>query len=233
MRHFAPGQFTMAGTGLGWSCGAQGGYWVWRVPHQQSYRIEGNAFGTWNEPGVVWVMEDNNGNNIPDEMWYELSGGEDITNPSQITRRYAVKYFHASGETLNEFGQLIAAIPWVDGKGRSGSLRGGWPRLWGVADTEAWVMYTGTTLRDTGEIAIGEYAGLAACYDYVDAIASTFPISRARKADGSPVVLTNVRFIKVQTAKFLYGGIFGEVSTEVGIADGLGRTTDFPFPSEL
>jgi hypothetical protein len=59
-----------------------------------------------------------------------------------------------------------------------------------------------------------------------------FPIKRAIRADGTPITLTNVRFIKVQTACFGYGSIFDDLSTEVYSADFLGKQTDFPLPEE-
>ncbi|MDR2494645.1 MAG: bacterial Ig-like domain-containing protein [Spirochaetaceae bacterium] len=231
LRNFAPGQFTSGGNGFGWSLGAQGGYRVWRVDsHQDSYYIGGNAFGQWLEPGVVWMMEDKNNNNIPDEMWYELKGGEDDTNPSQITRRYGLMYFHATGESINQYGQPVTGLPWVDSKGRTGTMEGGWPRYWGVSDAEPWVLYTGTLLRDTGEM-VTNY-NIENMFGYVDALnGKNHAVSKARRADGSPANLTNVRFIKVQTAFFAYGNMFGEISTEIGFADGLGVTTDFPMPS--
>jgi hypothetical protein len=129
LRNFAPGQFTVSGNGLGWSLGGIGGYAVWDAKqHLSSYQVAGNAFGTseggWNEPGIVWVQEDNNGNGLPDEMWYEIRGGVN------------------------------------------------------------------------------------------------FYVKDAMDAAGNPVTLTNVRFIKAQTAVFRYGGIFGEVSTEITVAAG-------------
>jgi hypothetical protein len=35
------------------------------------------------------------------------------------------------------------------------------------------------------------------------------------------VVSTGVKFVKVQTAAFRYGGVFGDVSTEIAVANGL------------
>jgi hypothetical protein len=68
---------------------------------------------------------------------------------------------------------------------------------------------------------------------YVDTFSDTFYVNAAMDAAGSPVTLTDVRFIKVQTAVFRYGGLFGDVSTEVYDADFLGHQADgFPLPED-
>jgi hypothetical protein len=239
LRHFAPGQFSEAGSGYGWSLGAAGGYELWRVEHQSSYTITGNPFITWSEPGIVWVQEDKNNNNIPDEMWYELKGGDDdmAAYKDQIRRRYAVTYFNSGGEALtNEYGQLIRKICWADAKGRTGWIEGGWPKDWGVKGN--WATYTCTLLRDNGKICDNTYPTLDDSRGYVDACnmdanvsdRTKFFVADAIRADGSSVTLGAVRFIKVQTAVLRYGGIFGEVSTEINSADFLGGQTSFPLP---
>ncbi|MDR0597219.1 MAG: hypothetical protein LBG14_01785 [Treponema sp.] len=233
LRNFAPGQFTDGGSGYGWSLGSIGGYMVWTVDHQPSYEIKGNPFGTWCEPGVVWMQEDNNGNGLPDETWYELPGGDDDDpyQKNRITRRYAITWFRGDGTVEQHRSQSNRnrVSYWVDSKGRTGMLDpGAFPGSeWGV--TGNWVAYTCTLLRDDGNIGTSNYSDLVAEY-YVDASYTTFPVSKAMRADGTPANLTAVKFIKVQTARFRYGGIFGEVSTEVKYADGLGYLTDFPDP---
>jgi hypothetical protein len=116
-------------------------------------------------------------------------------------------------------------------------MGGGWPKAWGV--TGNWATYTGTLLRDDGQIADGAYLDLGSVRGYVDTggvgsgskyTGTAFHVSDAARADGTPANLSAVRFIKVQTAMFRYGGIFGDVSTEVSNADGLGVLTNFPKP---
>jgi hypothetical protein len=229
------------GTGYGWSLGSVGGYEVWKVEPQVSYTIRGNPFGTWSEAGVVWVMEDKNNNQIPDELWYELKGSDDDPGSkytSLITRRYSITYFRSTDtETVNEYGQIIRRVYWVDSKGRTGIIPGGWPKDWGV--TGDWATYTGTLLRDNGNIATGNYEGLGEVGGYVDAFGfskwtgdawNKFSVSDAIRADGSAANLNAVKFIKVQTAIHHYGGIFGDCSTEINSADFLGSQTDFPDP---
>jgi hypothetical protein len=232
LRHFGPGQFASGGNGFGWSLGAAGGYEVWAVEHQESYYIDGNPFGGWHESGVVWMQEDNNGNGLPDEIWYELRGGED-DDPvwkDYVTRRYAVTYFLGDG-TPNQRGMMEPHSStdafWVDSKGRTGIISGGFPSKWGV--TGDWATYTCTLLRDDGNIATGDYSNLVMS-GYVDTVTRQFPVNRAMRADGTPVTLAAVKFIKVQTGVFRYGGLYGDVSTEVQEADFLGRQSSFPKP---
>jgi hypothetical protein len=235
LRNFAPGQYTKSGSGYGWSLGAIGGYAVWTDQHREVYGVAGNEFGTWFEPGIVWLQEDNNGNGVPDEMWYEIKNPNDLVDKYRpyITRRYANTWVDVergvNGE-VNGYGQTIKSICWADCRGRSGLLRGGWPSDWGVPDNSDWVTYTCTLIGDDGDISNGDYGegidhtkfGL---YDetaghwlgFVDAPHSAFYIDSAMDAAGNRVTLTNVRFVKAQTAVFVYGGIFGEISTEVGL----------------
>jgi hypothetical protein len=188
-------------------------------------------------------MEDRNNNNSPDEMWYELKGGDDgkAEYKDIITRRYAIKYFESpEPDTENEYGQTVRGIYWVDIKGRTGLLRGGWPVDWGV--TGVWAVYTCTLLRDDGKnICTGKYPSFDDSWGYVDACnmeaddydsATKFFVKNAIRADGSAATLSSVRFIKVATAVLRYGGIYGEVSTEIRSADFLGSQSNFPLPED-
>jgi hypothetical protein len=230
LKNFGAGQMAQGGTGYGWSLGSAGGYEVWTVDHRTSYKIEGNPFGAWHEPGVVWMQEDKNGNGLPDEMWHELRGGDDDDSAwrDKITRRYAVSYFKTPDSgTINEYGQLIRKVYWADSKGRTGKIPGGFPSPWGVVGD--WVTYTCTLLRDNGQIATGSYNDLIAT-GYVDAATVDFFVNKAMGADGAPVTLTAVKFIKVQTGIFRYGGLYGDVSTEIQYADFLGTQSWFEKP---
>jgi hypothetical protein len=234
LRNFACGQMCEGGTGLGWSLGSAGGYEVWTVTHQPSYSVSGNAFAGWHEAGIVWVQEDRNGNGLPDEMWYELRGcdDDDPAQKNKITRRYAVTYVKGPGHgTVNEYDQLIRSVYWADSKGRAGRIPGGFPdTYWGVSGDR--VTYTLTLLRDDGRIANGDdYGGiLFTANGYVDAIGENYYVKDAMRADGTNITLSAVKFIKVQTAIFRYGGVFGDVSTEIHSAEFLGPQTTFPLP---
>ena len=64
------------------SLGGWGGYIVVGFDHSienkggYDFSIIGNAFEGSSEPGIVWVMQDVNGNQLPDDEWYELKGSE-------------------------------------------------------------------------------------------------------------------------------------------------------------
>jgi hypothetical protein len=240
LKNFSPGQFTERGTGYGWSLGAALGYEVFAIAPSGGFMATGNAFGGWEEPGICWVQEDRNGNGIPDEMWYELTGDQDdnpVTKP-YITRRYAIKWLKFAGEAeQNEYGQIIRSICWVDSRGRAGVMASGWPTDWGVSGD--WVTYTGTiinagqgsTLHTTDNVVFTQgLAGYVDCFNNGNQ-SYVFSKDRAIRADGSPANLEYIRFVKVQTARFGYGGIVGENSTEIVTATGLGdQSGGFPNP---
>jgi hypothetical protein len=252
MRHFACGQYSESGSGHGWSCGSALGYMVWNGGVGS---IRGNPMHNWHEPGIIWTQVDGNGNGVPDETWYEQTGSDE-TNPNYkklISRRYAITYFLGSEaiSEITDYNQLLRDVYWVDSKGRTGKIPGGWPRKWGVPfHVNSWVTYTGTILRDDGNIGTGSYGGFTQddWQGYVDA-GSTSNYSGWPRiyADGtlygattSPSIFTTSvlgsaayprAFVKVQTAAFHYGGIFGDVSTEVAGATGLpDQTGGFPIP---
>jgi hypothetical protein len=150
-------------------------------------RITGNAFGSWIEPGVVWVMQDSNGNGQPDDTWHELKG-EGV----EIMRRYAITYY-ANGSWQNNLGEA-GDVP-----------GGGYP---GTAPRDG-ISFAGT------RIVVGsDPASAANVTGYVDTHDSLFDISDAVQADGSPVNLAYIDFVKVQTGEHLYTST-GEKSTEV------------------
>lgn len=77
------------GGGTSWmvSLGAWGGYMILGFDHsvkddgkgEADFDMVGNPLGKyWCECGVVWVSQDENGNGIPDDTWYELKGSETV-----------------------------------------------------------------------------------------------------------------------------------------------------------
>ena len=50
--------------------------------------VTGNPFDGSSEPGIVWVMQDENGDGLPNDTWYELKGSE--YGKEETIRDYAV-----------------------------------------------------------------------------------------------------------------------------------------------
>lgn len=170
---------------------------------------------TSSEPGVVWVMQDANGNGMPDDTWYELKGSE-YDNAATI-RGYAVTYTPLAD----------GSAAWTDDRGGSGTI----DRMdehTQASYCPAWIetadlKFTGTRLRDNVEQADGQWRPQAFAWGYadnfstVDRIGTTnrLRISDAVTADGSPANLQQIDFIKVQTGVNAKAPLIGEISTEV------------------
>ena len=90
------------------------------VPGERDFAIWGNAYqesrhlvyGGMNEAGVVMVSRDVNGNGIPDDPWYEISGSCDTDSAGKVVYGYEVTY------RRNPMGN----IPWTDNRGQSGTI---------------------------------------------------------------------------------------------------------------
>ena len=90
------------------------------IPGQRDFAVWGNAyqemrnlvFGGMNEAGVVMVSKDVNGNGLPDDPWYEISGSCDVDSVGKVDYGYEVTYHK------NPMGD----IPWTDNRGNSGTI---------------------------------------------------------------------------------------------------------------
>ncbi len=194
--------------------------------------VRGNPFDVCNEPAVVWVMQDDNGNGLPDDVWYRLAGSDD--NDPQSVADYSVTYTRSSGD-----------VPWSDNLGASGKVernefhtQPSYYPAWIVDNT-----YTlaGFRLPDNTSFEHSDRFGTAIWitrpfgWGYADNCGSDrengwnrFRIADAVNADGSPASLACVDFVKVQCAvqascpavEGVSSADIGEVSAEVlGIAD--------------
>lgn len=218
------------------SLGGFGGYIVVGFDHsidnsgEYDLGILGNSFSGSSEPGIVWVMQDENGNGLPDDTWYELAGSE--TGKAGTIKNYEVTYYRPTGTQM--------AVQWTDNLGNSGQIdylkqfhqQDYYYPLWIEADS-----YTlrGTCLAPRNYDASGngsywvnaEYDwGYADNFSPVDregegdnsnAVANTnhFKISNAIDIDGEPISLGFIDFVKVQCGVNTKSGWLGEVSTEV------------------
>lgn len=217
------------------SLGAFGGYIVAGFDHEvmNSYNdyeigIGGNAFnnasGCSNEPGIVYVMQDTNGNGLPDDTWYELRGSD--TFAPTTDRAYSVTYYRPASPRT--------AVKWTDNRGGSGEVpyqeifhnQPTYYPVWVKADTYT---LSGTCLeaRTAYDQATGNWTNPAFEWGYADNMGSDsrsfdfamncnrFCIRDAVDADGKPVNLTHINFVKVQTGVNFSAGWLGELSTEV------------------
>jgi hypothetical protein len=202
----------------GVSLGAFGGYAVYGFDHtvinqadKEDIIIYGNAFANFSEPGVVWVMQDENGNGKPDDTWLELAGSE-VGKPGYV-RDYSVTYTRSTPPVLS--------VSWKDSKGDSGIVKQSYHKfnhypLWISADkfTRTGTLLPSTGIKGSSSAALGfGYADNTSGGDRVD-------IGNAIDKDGKKVILRGIDFIKIQTGIMADLTVFGELSTEVtGIAD--------------
>lgn len=231
----APGQFInkapgnhesaegiLGGKGLV-SLGAWGGYIVLGFDHTvvnndgEDIMIYGNAMANFAEPGVVYVMQDENGNGEPDDIWYELAGSE--FGKDGVIRDYSVTYTRPEPAT--------ADIPWKDNQGNEGVVetntfhRQPYYPEW-IAENE----YTLTgVLLPSGNIDMSNPRYITSNpfeFGYADNMqgGDKIDISNAVDAEGNKINLTGIDFIKIQTGIQANMGWLGELSTEVlGVAD--------------
>ena len=218
------------------SLGGFGGYIVVGFDHSiantgdYDLGILGNSFSGSSEPGIVWVMQDENGDGLPNDTWYELAGSE--TGKESTIQNYAVTYYRPTGEGM--------PVQWTDNLGNTGEIdylkqfhrQEYYYPLWIEADSYT---LTGTCLEPRNYDASGngtywvnaEYEwGYADNFSPVDregegdnsnAVANTnfFKISNAIDCDGEPIHLDFIDFVKVQCGVNTKSSWLGEVSTEV------------------
>lgn len=217
------------------SLGAFGGYVVTGFDHslrpgsaEYDFAIGGNAFDDSSEPGIVWVMQDTNGNGLPDDEWFELKGSE--TGKSTTKQNYSVTYYRPGGAGMN--------VRWTDSEGNSGfvdylSKYHGQPSYYPTWVTAPSYTLRGTRLapNNTRNAVTGFWMNHSYGWGYADNYGSDrltggntsdgtnqqtgFKIANAMLPDGSPANLSHIDFIKVQTAINTKSGQLGESSSEV------------------
>ena len=211
------------------SLGGFGGYIVVGFDHSidnsgdYDLGVIGNAFDGSSEPGIVWVMQDENGNGLPDDTWYELQGSE--TGKAETIQNYAVTYYRPTGTQM--------PVWWSDNLGNSGSIdylaqfhtQDYYYPLWIEEDSYT---LTGTLLeaRNYDKSGDGSY-WVQPHYDwgYADNFSPTdfsssdkanlFKISNAIDCECEPIHLDYIDFVKVQVGVNAKSGWLGELSTEV------------------
>ena len=218
------------------SLGGFGGYIIVGFDHSinnsgdYDLGILGNSFSGSSEPGIVWVMQDEDGNGLPDDTWYELAGSE--TGKAETIQDYAVTYYRPTGSMM--------PIQWTDNLGNSGEIdyltqfhrQDYYYPLWIEEDSYTLI---GTCLKSRNYDASGNGSyWVNAEYDWgyadnfspidrltgednanADANANHFKIANAIDFECQPVDLEFIDFVKVQVGVNAKSGWLGEVSTEV------------------
>ncbi|MGN0007147.1 MAG: hypothetical protein ACI35T_03515 [Alistipes sp.] len=226
------------------SLGGFGGYVVAGFDHDilndgdYNIAIGGNQRAESNEPGVVWVMYDANGNGLPDDEWYEIAGSESGADYAShgTVRGYEVTYYRPT--------EKEQPVKWSDCMGNSGeidylpqyhrfdcyypewiaadeyTLRGtrlaarNYDKNAGTEGDAYWINppYDWGYADNLGSDAVdgGKVAGLPA-----GAVYTLHKIADAVDGEGRSVHLPSVRFVKIQTAINTKSGWLGEASTEI------------------
>ena len=217
--------------GLYVSLGGFGGYIVVGFGHkvrnypQHDFKIVCNAFDGSSEPGIVWVMQDENGDGKPNDTWYELVGSE--SGKSETIQNYAVTYYRPT--------EPKGAVRWSDNIGNSGEITYLGGKHSGDSYYPQWIENDSYTLTGTRLEARNYNDGvnwINPCYEWgyadnqspEDFVAKSksnlFDIANAVDAEGKRVELGYINFVKVQCAVNAVSGSLGELSTEIcGVLD--------------
>ena len=205
--------------------GGYGGYVVFGFDHlvmnkkeSADFKVYGNAFENYAEPGIVQVSIDANANGLPDDDWYELAGSE-YAKPATI-KNYSITY------TRPEF--LNDSVSWTDNQGKSGKVF----RNEYHQQTSYFPLYfsgdeltlTGTLLAPNGKhigVSPGDSWELPAYgWGYADnqpnaANDAGLDIDWAVNSVGEKVKLIGIHFVKVYTGTNQDTGWLGEASSEI------------------
>lgn len=206
-------------------------------PFGVDFTIFGNPMPDWSEPGVVWVMKDENGNGDADDTWYQLAGSDyyfsttlhdfqvSFTNPGgaeardvswedQLGNQGLIKANSVHSQSYYPQPQFFPHIP-LEEYPLSGTL------IRGAVDVDHPPLnisllrafgYADNQLRGTGELTVPDNPYTPEVeYSGGDA----FDIGWAVDGDGQEVALDQIDFVKVQTGILHQGGWLGEVSTEI------------------
>jgi len=211
-------------------------------PYGVDFTVYGNPTITWSEPGIIQVMKDENGNGIPDETWYEISGSEHYWNTTVPS--YEVIYQN-SGLTK------AIDIHWSDNFGGSGIIPENsfhqqpyYPKsdLFPNVATDKYTL-KGTEINGLIDLSTpGSVISYHKTFGYADntpvlSLTEKLPdnpytsaiegsggdaidISWAVDQDKKPVKLDEIHFIRIYTGMNALAGWLGEISTEItGIRD--------------
>jgi hypothetical protein len=227
------------------SLGSFGGYVVLEfekacINHPENpfgidFTIFGNAFSGSSEPGVVWVMQDENQNGLPDDTWYGIAGSHHFH--SKTVQNYEITYFKNDSRD----------VLWRDNSGGTGRITANNFNLQEYYPTEQYfpqyprdsVTFRGTLLNtdidfsNSQEIKVKPpafgYADSHPRKQGVDLFVPDNPYTKdAEGAGGDPidiswavdslgnyVELDSIHFVKIVSGSLATAGWLGEISTDV------------------
>jgi hypothetical protein len=206
-------------------------------PYGVDFTIFGNPLSDWSEPGVVWVMKDENENGEADDSWYQLAGSDYYF--SSTVHNYRVSYFNPGGEEARD-------VSWEDHHGKQGIIKANsvhtqsyYPQneLFPNVSLDSFEL-SGTLIRGAVDVDHPPVnVSLRRAFGYVDnqlrgskpytvpdnpytpevehSGGDAFDINWAVDSEGNEVVLDQIHFVKVQNGLLHQGGWLGELSTEV------------------
>ena len=206
-------------------------------PFGVDFTIFGNPLPDWSEPGVVWVMKDENENGEADDTWYQLAGSDYYF--SSTLHSYRVSYTNPGGTEAMD-------VNWTDHLGNRGFIKANsvhtqsyypQPSIFPDIHEENYEL-SGTLIRGAVDVDHPPVnISLLRAFGYADnqlrgsdahtvpdnpytpevehSGGDAFDISWAVDADGFEVHLDQIHFVKVQNGMLHQGGWLGEVSTEI------------------
>ncbi len=212
-------------------------------PYGVDFSIIGNAFDGWAEPGIVYVMKDENGNGLADDTWYQLKGSD--YSKANTLPNYSLTYVNPGG---------YADVPWRDVLNKRGAvLVNAYHKQPYYPSSDAFPnvnpsreSYSGTLISGNVDDSNPSYIqSFALDYGYADnhpaekdgdyvhlpdnpstvgtlegAGGDAMKIEWAIDAEGNSVSLDEIDFVKIQTGLNRMCGWLGEVSTEIrGVVD--------------
>lgn len=212
------------------SLGGFGGYIIIGFDHSidnsvgYDLAIGGNSFDGSSEPGIVWVMQDENGDGEPNDVWYELRGSD--SDSATTIRDYSVTYYRPT--------EAEQPVRWSDSEGGKGKIdylgtfhsQSSYYPQWISGDSYT---LTGIRLEARNYDSSGNGSmWVQPAYDwgYADNFSpqdhtleggnmNLFDIANAIDTKGNEADLKYIDFVKVQTALNAKSGWLGESSTEV------------------
>ncbi|WP_372947170.1 T9SS type A sorting domain-containing protein [Mariniphaga sp.] len=204
-------------------------------PYGVDFTIFGNAFSGSSEPGVVWVMKDENQNGLPDDTWYEIAGSHHFH--SKTVRNYKITYIKTETRDLL----------WKDNRGEIGKILANSFNLQEYYPTEQYfpqyprdsVTFRGTLLDPEIDFSNSQvikvkppkfgYADSHPQKQGVDLFIPDNPFTNEIEgAGGDPidiswavdslenyVNLDSIHFVKIVSSSLASAGWLGEISTDV------------------